>query len=123
MNVSIRGFVVAGNGHLTDNRQDVLIDVIVGDEDVTDAPAPTVVVAVFLAVAVVVHQHLVAGSLVEEGNFELEGIHIMLVVGNLVEIDGHVTVDSYVRVVIVIIIVRLLIVLGSSVRQEGQIPP
>ena len=123
MNESIRGFVVAGNGHLTDNRQDVLIDVIVGDEDVTDAPAPAVVVAVFLAVAVVVHQHLVAGSLVEEGNFELEGIHIMLVVGDLVEIDGHVTVDGDVRVVIVIIIVRLLIVLGSSVRQEGQIPP
>ena len=47
----------------------------------------------------------------------------MLVVGDLVEIDGDVTMDGYVRVVIVIIIVRLLIVLGSSVRQEGQIPP
>ena len=46
----------------------------------------------------------------------------MLVVGNLVEIDGHVTVDGDVRVVVVIIIVSLLVILGSSVRKEGQIP-
>ena len=76
----IRGFVVAGNGHLTDDGQDIIVDVIVGDEDVTDAPSPAVVVAVFLPVAVIVDQHLVSGSLVEEGNFELEGIHIVLVV-------------------------------------------
>ena len=123
MNESIRGFVVAGNGHLTDDGQDVIVDVIVGDEDVTDSPTPAVVIAIFLPIAVVVHQHLVAGPLVEEGNLELEGIHIMLVVGDLVEIDGHVTVDGDVRVVIVIIIICLLIVLCSSVRQEGQIPP
>ena len=122
LNKSIRGFVIAGNGHFTDNCQDVLVDVIVGDEDVTDSPAPAVVIAIFLPIAVVVHQHLVAGPLVEEGNFEFEGVHIMLVVGNLVEIDGHVTVDGDVRVVVVIIIVSLLVILGSSVRKEGQIP-
>ena len=119
---SIRGFVVAGNGHLTDDGQDVIVDVIVGDEDVTDAPAPAVVVAVFLPVAVIVHQHLIARPLIEERNLELEGVDIMLVIGDLVEIDGHVTVDGDVTIVIMIIIVRLLLILGSSVRKEGQIP-
>ena len=77
---NLRGFVVSGNGHLTDNCQDVIFGVILGEEDLTGAPAATnplatlvtgLVVAVFLPVAVIVHQHLVAGPLVEERNLEL----------------------------------------------------
>ena len=65
----------------------------------------------------IVHQHLVAAPLVEEENVELEGIHKMLVVGDLVEKDGHVTVDSD-----LVIIIRLLVIISSSVRKECQIP-
>ena len=47
----------------------------------------------------------------------------MLVVRDLVEVDSHITVDGYIGVIIMIIIVSLLLVLGSSIGQEGQIPP
>ena len=120
---------MARNGHLTDNCQDVIFDVILGEEDLTGAPAAAnplatlstgVVVAVFLPVAVIVDQPLVPSTLVHQVNVEFEGTDIILVVGDLEKIDGHVTVQS--DGLITIIIFNLLTILGRSVRKEGQIP-
>ena len=127
--MNLRCFVVARNGHLTDNCQDVIFDVILGEEDLTGAPAATnplatlatgLVVAVFLPVAVIVHQPLVPGTLVDEVNAEFKGIDIILVIGDLKKIDGHVTVQG--DGVLTIIIFNLHTILGRSVWKEVQIP-
>ena len=51
---NLRGFVIARDGHVTDDGQDIIINVVVGDEDVTDPPTPAVVVPVLLAIAVII---------------------------------------------------------------------
>ena len=117
-----RGSLRARDGHLADDGEGVVIDVVVIDEDVADAPAPAVVVAVLLPVAVIVHEHLLLGPLVQEGDLELERVDVVLVGGHLVEVDRHVSVDRDVAVILVIVMVRVFLVLGSSVWQESQIP-
>ena len=117
-----RGSLHARDGHLADDGEGVVIDVVIVDEDVADAPAPAVVVAVLLPVAVIVHEHLLLGPLVQEGDLELERVDVVLVGRHLVEVDRHVSVDRDVAVILVIVMVRVFLVLGSSVWQEGQIP-
>ena len=119
---NLRGSLRARDGHLADDGEGVVIDVVVVDEDVADAPAPAVVVAVLLPVAVIVHEHLLLGPLVQEGDLELERVDVVLVGGHLVEVDRHVSVDRDVAVILVIVMVRVFLVLGSSVWQESQIP-
>ena len=61
-----RCFIIARNGHLTDDGQSVIIDEVIVDRNVTNAPAPAVVIPVFLAITMVIHLGLLACSLVEE---------------------------------------------------------
>merc|ERR1719430_2458269 len=85
--------IVARYGHLTDYGQGVLINELTGNQDVTDPPAPRIVIPILLAISMVVNKHFISISWIQEGNLELKRIHIILVSRHFVKVDCHITMD------------------------------
>ena len=65
----------------------------------------------------IVHQHPLPSLWVQEGYFELEGVDVVLVGGDLVQVDRYVPVYGDVGVVILVILFLCLFLLGCSILQ------